>query len=107
MARAPRVQTGGLFDDEPVAAASVSDEMPPIESGIYPHDGRPIMLTDGDGHWFAAVWRQTRKMDFKACRFVETGVWSYRNSGGRHIEFEPKGWRPFEEEPLYQPPSAA
>jgi hypothetical protein len=113
MARTPRVQepsTGGLFDDEPTVVGSPlssSGAMPPVENGIYPYDGRPVMLTDGDGHWFAAVWRKTRRMDFQKCCFVETAFWSHRNSGGRRVEFEPKGWKPFEEEPLYQPPPAA
>ena len=94
-----------LFGEEPAAVAPV--ETPKIEwldipepTAFYPFNGQPVWLTPDGETEYLAVWRVTR--EFKDGRFQPTAFWAVRNGGGTKIEFEPIGYRRFEE-PLFVP----
>ena len=62
-------------------------------------DGRPLTLTDGNGHEVEAVWRTSRRYvltDPKGKlvgKWVVTSFWAVNNAGGQKIGFIPAGWR--------------
>ena len=114
MAKEPR-KASGLFDEPPgdeALAVEARGYQPLSEDnkvkGIYPYGGSPVLLTPDGKTFHPAVWRVTRKFDPIAPGWVSTGFWAVRNGGGRKIDFEPIGFRKFEDEPLFaRPPKDA
>ena len=54
----------------------------------------PLILFDGK-HEHECVLRQTRRFDTHRIRWLDTEFWAFNNTGGKKIDFEPKGWRKF------------
>ena len=76
-------------------------EMPPAPVDVlkerdYPYDGQPVLVMDGEGNKAEAIWRVTREWGGSASRWVSTGFWIARNSGGSKLHFTPTHYRKIE-----------
>jgi hypothetical protein len=108
----------GLFGEEPATDESPAIVEPPSTSvewlevpdfckmrgRPYPFTGEPVWLTPDGATEYIAVWRVTR--EYRSGRFQPVGFWAVRNGGGQKIDFEPLGYRRFEE-PIFVPKKRA
>ena len=77
--------------------------IPEYKPGVFPFDGASVRLLkrlkrdEGDVLQPVltadAVWRDTRAFDTSSFSWKRTGFWSFRNEGGRRIDFEPDAYQ--------------
>ena len=58
--------------------------------GLFPYNHAPVLLTPDGVQVVVAQWQTTRRFKKK---WELTGFWAERNTGGREIQFTPKGYR--------------
>ena len=80
---------------ETVVATTLFDGVPQgwLPMDTAPDDGKAITVTCDGKATVDAVWRSTRQFDRRNGRWVATGRWALRNTGGQHLPWAPAGWR--------------